>query len=75
MSEQRKPERPRCLTILCWNDGKLIFVSDWESNDYCEYVMVECPDCLMKYWMVNRDGQYSLLDRNDNSFENRGTER
>ena len=70
MKDKRK-QRPECLTKLCWNKGKLDFIGNWESNDYCEYTMVECPHCLMKYWMIKRDGKYILKDRDSDTFEHR----
>jgi len=57
MTERRQQERPKCLTVLCWNDGELEFTNEWKANDYCEYRATVCPDCLMTYWLIKRDGQ------------------
>ena len=72
----RKWPRTTCTTPTCWNDGKLEFIGDWKKNDYCEYIKVECPECLAMYWMVKRDGKHKLKWRQDGeAFDHRKDDR
>lgn len=70
--ERRTYTRLKCCTRICWNTGKLNLIGAWKHNGYCEYIKVLCPMCHAKYWMVKREGRYSLKDRGNNeNFDHR----
>lgn len=73
MSNRRDLTRVKCTTVACWNRDQLIRKGDWQENDYCRYIKVECPVCLAKYWLVDRENRFDLKDRTDKEkfFENR----
>lgn len=76
MDDKRQQPRIACTTPVCWNDGKLSFIGDWQTNDYCEYIMVECPNCSAKYWMIKRNGKYEIKWREDGEdFDHRKNDR
>lgn len=52
-----------CPTPACSSIVEL--VSDWEDNEFCEYIKAECPSCLQLYWVVKRDNTKTLRDRYD----------
>ena len=69
---RRQWKRVRCGTPACWNTGSLEKSGSWKINNYCTYIAVICPACQAKYWMVNRNGKYSLQDRKEgDSFDSR----
>jgi len=76
MDRRHSWPRIKCDVPLCWNDGKMDRMGEWESNDYCEYIEVRCHTCHALYWMVKRDGKVQLQKRsNGDSFDNRKSSR
>jgi len=76
MDKRHNWPRIKCTTYGCWNEGRLEFIDEWESNEHCEYIKVLCPVCHARYWMVKRGGKYALKDRKEGeTFEHRKTDR
>ena len=76
MNNKRQWPRTACTTPACWNDGELLLIGNWHQNDYCDYIMAECPDCGAGYWMVRRDGKCKLKWRkNEEEFDHRKDDR
>jgi hypothetical protein len=74
--EKRGWYRIKCTRPLCGNDGKLELIGEWQSNDYCKYIMVLCPNCVGRYWMIKREGKYELKWRKDGeAFDHRKDDR
>lgn len=72
----RGASRVRCITVACWNEGKLDFLGDWKDNSYCEYIKAICPMCGARYWLVKRNGKYELKDRKEGQeFDHRSNPR
>ena len=66
----------KCITKMCGGEVKPLKYAKWRANQYCRFIASWCENCLMKYWIVDREGRYHTKDRKNNSkFDQRKDKR